>query len=77
MKTVKFFIWYLGAKPKKLKDFIQLIKYVYRQKFTEIICMKKHNNWEQMNYHGAGKYVYNLYRCNICNKIHISFKINK
>ena len=78
MKTIKFFIWYIGAKPKNIKDVIQLLKLVVRQKITELWCKKKHNQWVQIQpyLHGAGKYVYNGYKCNVCGRIHIAYEVN-
>lgn len=78
MKTVKFFIWYVGSKPKSVKDAMQLIKLVIRQKITELWCKRKHNQWLQIYppLHGAGKYVYNGYQCNVCKRLHIEFEVN-
>jgi len=78
MKTINFFIWYIGAKPKNVKDMIRLLKLVIRQKTTELWCQRKHNQWIQIQppLHGAGKYVYNVYQCNLCKRLHISYTVN-
>ncbi len=76
MKTIKFTIWY-AERPKNIKGLIRLAKLVIRQKITELWCKKKHNKWIQTPLNGAGKYIYNVFQCDVCNRVHISFVLNK
>ncbi len=78
MKTIKFFIWYTGVNHKKIKHLILLTKIVIRQKIAEIWCKKRHNQWEQLqpSLHGAGKYVYNCYKCSVCGRMYVVFDVN-
>ncbi len=75
MKTIKFMIWYVGARPR-LRDLRLLLRVCIRQMITEYLCKKYHNRWIETGMHGAGKYIYNVYQCAICKRMHVSFELN-
>lgn len=53
-------------------------KRIFQQLKTRYYCKRFHNQWWQNSMiHGAGKYVYTGYECQVCGTYHYEFKLNK
>lgn len=53
------------------------LKNIFTQLKTRKYCILKHNEWEDTEVVGCGKYDSRRYRCNKCGCVHHEFSLSK